>query len=98
MDNVLEHIENPGSILQKVKRVLADDQSFVVGVLGRKGYDTDHDHKVFYSKEKLIETMHVDGFVEAGVFAMLLNLALLDNKISQYCIYAILKKYMAKLA
>jgi SAM-dependent methyltransferase len=92
MDNVLEHIEKPELILREVRRVLVDGGTFVVGVPGSKGYNIDPDHKVFYSREKLIETMRVIGFSEKKVFSMPLNLVWLDDKINQYCVYAQFKK------
>ena len=92
MDNVLEHIEDPKNILQEIRRVLLDGGTFVVGVPGSKGYESDPDHKIFYSEEKLIEVMYLNGFAKQDSFIMPLNLTWLDNKINQYCIYMTFKK------
>lgn len=91
-DNVLEHIEEPDSILLEIHRVLDEHGVLIVGVPGRLGYSTDPDHKVFYTKEKLVETVTRHGFKVNNLFAMPLNLNWLDSKISQYCIYAVFKK------
>jgi len=88
MDNVLEHIESPEDILCEIRRVLVDGGDFLVGVPGSKGYKNDPDHKNFYSKEDLITLVRSAGFIDESVFGMPLNLSWLDDKISQYCIYA----------
>ena len=92
MDNVLEHIEEPEPILKEVRRVLVEGGKFVVGVPGSKGYASDPDHKVFYSKEKLIITLSKAGFVEVGIVGMPLDFDWLDDKISQYCLYGVFRK------
>ncbi len=91
MDNVLEHIENPKNILSEVERVLVKGGIFVVGVPGTLGYSRDSDHKVFYSRTKLIDTMKDAGFSVNSVFAMPLELDFLDTRMSQYCIYGVFR-------
>ena len=92
LDNVLEHIENPESILKEIKRVLVDKGIFVVGVPGIKGYASDSDHKVFYSKEGLVEKLNNAGFSEINVFGMPLDLDWLDNKMKQYSVFGVFRK------
>jgi len=92
MDNVLEHIEDPEPILNEVKRVLIDGGCFVIGVPGRKGYASDPDHKVFYSKEKLLDTINGAGFSGGEVVGMPFDFAWLDDKLRQYCLYGIFRK------
>ena len=92
MDNVLEHIKQPEPILKEVKRVLVEGGKFVVGVPGSKGYARDTDHKIFYSKEKLITTISNAGFLEESIVGMPLDLDWLDDKISQYCVYGVFTK------
>jgi len=92
MDNVLEHIGEPELILKEVRRVLVEGGKFVVGVPGSKGYASDPDHKVFYSKEKLIMTLSKAGFVEENIIGMPLDLDWLDDKISQYCLYGVFRR------
>jgi SAM-dependent methyltransferase len=92
IDNVLEHIIEPQAILNEVRRVLVDNGVLIVGVPGSLGYSRDPDHKVFYSKNKLIETLNKVGFSEKKVFAMPFNIMWLDTRLSQYCIYAVFLK------
>ena len=91
MDNVLEHIKDPKPIFKEVRRVLVDGGRFVVGVPGSKGYARDPDHKLFYTKEKLIKTMSNAGFVEENIFGMPFDFDWLGDKISQYCLYGSFK-------
>jgi SAM-dependent methyltransferase len=94
-DNVLEHIEEPEAILIEIHRVLAEQGLLVVGVPGTLGYSTDPDHKIFYTKEKLVKTITRFGFVVDDLFAMPLNFNWLGSKMRQYCIYAVFKKSKA---
>jgi SAM-dependent methyltransferase len=92
LDNVLEHIESPSPLLLEIHRVLAEQGILIIGVPGILGYSTDPDHKVFYTKENLLETVTSYGFLAEDLFAMPLNFDWLDSKMSQYCIYAVFEK------
>jgi len=89
MDNVLEHIGNPQPILSEAHRVLKNDGIIVVGVPGALGFSKDPDHKVFYSDEKLVETMISAGFSVLKIFSMPLGFKSLSTTISQYCVYGV---------
>lgn len=92
LDNVLEHIEEPRLILTEVHRVLANDGILVIGVPGTLGYSRDPDHKVFYSKEKLVNTVTSSGFNVQRIFAMPLNLDWLESRMRQYCVYGVFRR------
>jgi len=92
MDNVLEHIENPEAILSEVHRTLNHKGIFLLGVPGTLGYKKDSDHKVFYSKDKLISTIESNGFKKLKVFSMPLNLSFLEHFLSQYCVYGVFSR------
>ena len=87
LDNVLEHILYPKPLIEEVYRVLKPSGSFIVGVPGRRGYAKDPDHKVFYDHHKLVKTISPYGFVEEKVFFMPLKSTILDNHLSQFCVY-----------
>ena len=92
LDNVLEHIEDPAILLREIERVLVVDGCVVFGVPGSKGFASDADHKVFYSKNKLIKVLANSGFVADVIFSMPFSWKYLDKTISQYCIYGVFNK------
>ena len=92
LDNVLEHIKKPKPLLIEITRVLKKNGIFILGVPGLKGYAHDPDHKIFYSKEKLIELIKSHGFVHIKSFGMPLNFNWLSSKMRQFCIYGYFKK------
>ena len=53
LDQVLEHIENPTSIINEIKRTLNPLGKLIIGLPCIKGYKRDPDHKVFYNQERI---------------------------------------------
>lgn len=88
LDNVLEHIRFPKSLIEEIYRVLKPSGALLVGVPGRKGYDKDPDHKVYYDQKKLVETISAYGFVNKKIFFMPLKSNILDILLPQFCLYA----------
>jgi SAM-dependent methyltransferase len=88
LDNVLEHIKSPKSLIEEVYRVLKPSGTFLIGVPGRKGYTKDPDHKVFYDQNKLVEIISAYGFTSKTDFYMPLKSAILDVHLAQSCLYA----------
>jgi len=43
LDNVLEHLDQPETVLKEIVRVLSHNATLIIGVPGKKGYDTDPD-------------------------------------------------------
>jgi SAM-dependent methyltransferase len=88
MDNVLEHIVEPAAILSEIRRVLRPNARFLVGVPGRRGWDSDPDHKIRYDDESLVECIERHGFKHCETFhTPLWRSDFLDRKVRQYCIY-----------
>lgn len=96
LDNVLEHISDPERILIEIQRVLVPSGVLIIGVPGMKGYASDSDHKVYYSKELLLSTVQSYGFIEEKVFGMPLNFDVLSKWLTQYCIYGVFRNGGAK--
>ncbi|WP_340117697.1 class I SAM-dependent methyltransferase [Pelagibius sp. 7325] len=92
MDNVLEHIAEPGPILGEVRRVLAPSGTFVCGVPGRRGFAADPDHKVFYDEGALRRTVETYGFTTRTVFHMPFRSSWLEARMSQYCVYGVFER------
>jgi SAM-dependent methyltransferase len=89
MDNVLEHLADPGPLLGEVHRVLTPSGRLLIGVPGRKGWDSDTDHKVRYDANSLVGTSTRRGFNHLESFyTPLWCSAWLDVNVRQYCIYA----------
>jgi SAM-dependent methyltransferase len=92
MDNVLEHISDPKSILVSVHRVLRHGGIFIVGVPGIKGYNSDYDHKIFYDENTLIKILEDSGFIRSNCIHIPFKSGLLNKHMRQYCIYGIFIK------
>mgnify|MGYP001385753870 CR=1 FL=1 len=86
MDNVLEHILDPTELLIDFVRVLKPGGKLLIGVPGRKGYESDPDHKVFYTRESLRSLLHKHGFYESNSFEM--PFSGLSDKLKMHCIYS----------
>jgi len=92
LDNVLEHLDSPASLLSEIKRVLCENGSLLIGVPGEKGYDSDSDHKQFYNEKRLIKCLIDSGFFVDKVFYTPFKFKWFDKNISQYCLYGVFIK------
>ena len=92
LDNVLEHIEKPFKIIKELHRVLVDEGILIIGVTGFLGYASDSDHIVFYSKEKMTDTIAGMGFYTQKTFSMPINLDWLSKRLRQFCVYGVFVK------
>jgi SAM-dependent methyltransferase len=88
LDNVLEHIKSPKSLIEEIYRVLKPSGTFLVGVPGRKGYERDLDHKIYYDQDKIVETISAYGFIITKIFFMPIKSKILDMHLAQFCLYA----------
>lgn len=91
MDNVLEHIADPTSLLAEVRRVLKPNATFLVGVPGKRGYAADPDHKVFYDESELEKCLQGAGFSMTRRFWMPLRWKWLDSRWSYYFLYGVFR-------
>jgi len=89
LDNVLEHVQFPGSLLGEIARIMAPGANFVVGVPGRCGYASDPDHKVFYDEASLNAVVTAAGFSQHGVLHAPIRSEWLDLHMRQYCVYGV---------
>jgi SAM-dependent methyltransferase len=86
LDNVLEHILEPAALLTDFTRVLKSGGKLLIGVPGRKGYESDSDHKVYYTRESLRSLLHEHGFEESNSFEM--PFFGLSDKLKMHCVYS----------
>ena len=93
LDNVLEHIPQ-GTVAQVVKelgRVIRREGRLVVGVPSIRGYLSDRDHKVYYTKDALTSLFERYGFVLSRTFYMPINSRVLDRYVAAHCLYAVFR-------
>lgn len=89
LDNVLEHLESPQALLEEIRRVTVPEGQIIVGVPGKRGYDSDPDHKIYYDEQQLGHVMVQAGMVEKERFYMPFENIWLAERLSQYCLYGV---------
>lgn len=92
LDNVLEHISEPKSLLEEIKRVLCRDGILLIGLPGLKGYKCDNDHKINYSNDELNSLIVPMGFEYKKKVLTPLKLSFLSKFLKQFCTYTYFKK------
>jgi SAM-dependent methyltransferase len=92
LDNVLEHLERPEPLLAEVRRVLKEAGSFVVGVPGERGFDSDSDHKRHYPEAALVHAIRGAGFQLSRIFHQPFRSRLLDRHFRYYAIYGVFRR------
>lgn len=92
LDNVLEHLTNPQPTLSEIYRVLKQNGRLVVAVPGKKGYQADSDHKIFYDEEKLIQEVEKYQFKYKIAYHLPIKSDYLSQILKRYVIYALFDK------
>lgn len=92
LDNVLEHIAEPQPLLEEILRVMAPGGRLLVGVPGRRGYECDPDHKVFYDENNLRRVVGAAGFSCSHVFHTPFMSGWLASWLPQYCLYGVFER------
>ena len=94
MDNVLEHIEDPRTIIHQIHAKLKKDGLFVIGVPGKKGYESDEDHKVYYDEKLLKDQMQKFKFIfyKNYYLPFFVKSEFLNLHSRSYCLYMVFKK------
>jgi len=89
LDNVIEHIQDPESLLSEIHRVLEPVGVLVVGVPGLRGYASDPDHKIFYDEPRLVKVLNNAGFTLKHVMHLPIPIPGLGRWLRQYCLYGV---------
>jgi len=92
LDNVLEHLAEPGPLLAEIRRVLVPGGRLLVGVPGARGYAADPDHKVFYGEAELERALGAAGFVLRTMLHAPWRSRWLAESLPQYCLYGVFER------
>jgi SAM-dependent methyltransferase len=92
LDNVLEHIEEPGQTLDECYRVTQRNGGLIIVVPGLRGYDSDTDHKKYYDKESLYHIGHQWKFIKLFSIPTFFTSEILSRYVKTYCLVAVYKK------
>lgn len=92
LDNVLEHIENPKLTLDECFRITKADGGLVIAVPGRRGFDSDTDHKIFYDANALSQLDERWALQSILSTPFLFRSEGLSKSVRQYCLVAVYKK------
>lgn len=92
LDNVLEHIAEPGPLLGEIYRILPADGTLIIGVPGELGYASDDDHKIFYDEHALVTCLAAAGYRTETIIHTPVKSALLNRRMRQYCVYGVFKR------
>ena len=90
LDNVLEHISEPNYLLKEIERVLVPNGVLIVGVPCEKGYKYDHDHKIFYDLNSLLNLFKPEFILKKHFYTPAFSY-LLRKYFRQIALYAIFK-------
>ena len=92
LDNVLEHLTDPGHMLAEIHRIVRSGGIFIVGVPGRKGYASAPDHERFYDEDDLVGRLGEAGFRASRILHMPLRFPGLGRVMRQYCVYGVFER------
>jgi SAM-dependent methyltransferase len=92
LDNVLEHITDPQSILEECWRITSPSGGLVIAVPGIGGFASDPDHKVFYGQEALQSLHRKWEFRKLFSIPTQLQSETLSRCLRQYCLVGVYRK------
>ena len=91
LDQVLEHISDPDSLLKEINRCLNIGGRLIVGVPCESGYKRDLDHKVFYNLKKIKKVLENYNFSILMTFYTPLPFKCFGKILPQQSLYVISK-------
>jgi len=96
LDNVLEHISSPKEVIEDIFDGLKPSGMLIVAIpVGEKGYQSDPDHKIYYSESDLKRLLSSYGFKKKIEFYRPFNNSWMRKHMRQFCYYAVYAKVVA---
>lgn len=92
LDNVLEHLSEPHLTLDECYRITKKNGGLVIVVPGARGFESDKDHKIFYSSEELRQLDPRWKMINLFSIPFIFTSKKLSKSVRQYCLVAIYKK------
>ena len=93
LDNVLEHIASPNEVIEDICDGLKPSGTLIVAIpVGEKGYQSDPDHKIYYSESDLNSLLSSYGFKRKIDFYRPYNISWMRKNMKQFCYYGIFRK------
>ena len=92
LDNVLEHIKHPKLTLDECFRITKAGGGLVISVPGRRGFESDTDHKIFYDAQALRQLDERWALQNIFSTPFLFRSESLSMSVRQYCLVAVYKK------
>lgn len=92
LDNVLEHIEDPGQTIDECLRVTTGTGGMIVVVPGEKGYAVDPDHRKYYATENLMRLDSRLQLVKLFSLPFIFKSSTISSVFASYCLAAVYRK------
>ncbi len=92
LDNVLEHIEDPRLTLDECHRITKENGGLVIAVPGKRGFESDPDHKRFYDAEALRSLDQRWLLLSLFSTPFFFTSERLSKSVKQYCLVATYRK------
>lgn len=96
LDNVLEHIEDPGQTVDECLRVTTESGGVIVVVPGEKGYAADPDHKKYYEAEHLARLDPRLQLIKLFSLPFIFKSSTISSIFASYCLAAVYRKSSAR--
>lgn len=90
LDNVIEHISNPLPTIDILKKLLKNKGLLIIGIpVGKAGFDSDPDHKHYYSEESLNTLLVNKKFKKINEFYRPIKNNFLRDNLKQFCYFSV---------
>lgn len=92
LDNVIEHISDPGHTIDECLRVTVAGGGLILVVPGQKGFDCDSDHRKFYGQTELVNLDTRLRLTKLFALPSIFKSQFLASIFASYCLVAVYRK------